>query len=255
MAEYPSPMSFPIALPERLPRRISPCPIVEAVFEARFVSTQPWATLPGLLFSQIRERYRDQVNLPLLQLPEQVRMQDPALAHLPLLQFRGETFLVQLGPRVVSLVTKHRQYPGWAAIREELYWLLPRVRSAGFVREPERLGVRYIDFFAGDLFPQLRLGVQVDGVPLQKHQVDLTTILRFDRISARLQVSNGAIVGYPGGPEVGSVLDLDTWLGPADADLFENGLERFGELHATVKRVFFGLLKPDYLQQLHPEYE
>ncbi|MBI4626831.1 MAG: hypothetical protein HY736_26870, partial [Verrucomicrobia bacterium] len=55
---------------ERLPVRIAPCPIIEAVFEARFVSTEPWATLPGLLYGQIRERYRDQLNLPLLQVPE-----------------------------------------------------------------------------------------------------------------------------------------------------------------------------------------
>lgn len=247
-------MSSPIPLPDRLPLRISPCPIVEAIFEARFVSNEPWATMPGLLFGQIRERYREQVNLPLLQLPEQIRAQDPALTHLPLLQFRGEAFLVQLGPRVVSLVTKPRQYPGWAAIVDELGWLLPRVRAAGFVREAERLGVRYIDFFAGDVFPHLRIGVQIDGAPLQNQQVDLTTVLRFGRISARLQVTNGAIVASPGGPQVGSVLDLDTWVGPFGAEFFERGVDRFGELHDTVKRVFFGLLKPDYLKQLDPVY-
>lgn len=33
--------AFPIEIPERLPVRIARCPIIEAVFEARFVSPQP----------------------------------------------------------------------------------------------------------------------------------------------------------------------------------------------------------------------
>ena len=244
-----------ISFPKHLPLRITPCPIIEAVFEARFVSTEPWATLPGLLFAQIRERYREQINLPLLQVPEQIRGQDPALNHLPLLQFKGAAFIVQLGPRVISLVTKPRQYPGWAAIREELDWLLTRLRAAEFVREPERIGVRYIDFFSGDIFPHLRIGVQIDGEPLRDNQADVTTVMRFAHVSARLQVTNGAIVAAPTGPQVGSVIDLDTWVGPAEADLFDHGLDRFTELHGIVKGVFFGLLKPEYLEQLNPIYE
>jgi uncharacterized protein (TIGR04255 family) len=247
-------MAAPIQFPDRLPDRIFPCPIIEAIFEARFVSTESWATLPGLLYGQIRDRYKEQINLPLLQVPESIRTQDPALTHLPLLQFKGERFIVQLGPRVVSLVTKPRDYPGWPAIREELGWLIARVQAAGFVREAERIGVRYIDFFSGDIFPHLRIGVQVDGQPLKDAQNDLTTVLRFDRSSARLQVTNGAIVGTAAGPQVGSVLDVDSWVGPADADLFGQGLERFTDLHGTAKRLFFGLLKPEYLHQLNPVY-
>ena len=56
---------FPFPLPERLPEKINPCPIVEALFELRFASVQPWATMPGLLYAQVRERYREQRLLPL----------------------------------------------------------------------------------------------------------------------------------------------------------------------------------------------
>jgi len=90
--------AFPIQIPERLPIGIAPCPIVEAYFEARFVSPQPWATMPGLLFAQIRERYPEQKTLPVAQLPEEVRRQDATLLVLPLIQFLSDNFLVQLGP-------------------------------------------------------------------------------------------------------------------------------------------------------------
>ena len=70
---------FPIQIPERQPSRISPCPILEAVFEARFVSPQPWATMPGLLFAQIRDKYPEQKNLPVAALPEEWKRQNPAV--------------------------------------------------------------------------------------------------------------------------------------------------------------------------------
>ena len=43
--------AFPIQIPDRLPTRIAPCPIVEAIFEGRFVSPELWATMPGLLYA------------------------------------------------------------------------------------------------------------------------------------------------------------------------------------------------------------
>ena len=78
--------AFPFEIPERLPVRIAQCPIVEAVFEARFVSPEAWTTMPGLLFAQIREKYPEQKDLPLTQLPEEIRRQDLALMVLPSLE-------------------------------------------------------------------------------------------------------------------------------------------------------------------------
>src|SRR4051812_14003959 len=111
---------FPIEIPKRLPIRIVPCPIVEAIFEARFVSPQPWATMPGLLFAQIRGKYPEQNTLPLAQLPEEIRRQDAALLRQPLIEFLSPNFSVQLGPRVINLATKPNAYPGWPAIEAEL---------------------------------------------------------------------------------------------------------------------------------------
>jgi uncharacterized protein (TIGR04255 family) len=247
--------AFPIEIPDRLPIRTEPCPIVEAIFEARFVSPQPWATMPGLLFAQIREKYPEQKTLPVAQLPEELRRQNPALIHLPLIQFASEMFLVQLGPRVVSLVTKPNAYPGWSAIEQELAWLLERLKAAGFIGETERLSTRYVDFFGGDVFTALRLGLQVNDQPLRGLQTDLTTVLRRGALTIRLNVTNAAIVATKDGPKPGSVLDVDAWFGPMEADLFGNGLARFGEAHQVIKGLFFGLITPELLAKLNPVYE
>jgi uncharacterized protein (TIGR04255 family) len=247
--------AFPIAIPDRLPIRVERCPVVETIFQARFISAETWATLPGLLYAQVREKYTEQKTLPLAQVPEEFRRQDSALQHLPLLQFLSKDFIIQLGPRVVSLVTKANAYPGWPSIKAELDWLIGRIQAAGLVEETERLGVRFVDFFKGDVFPGLRLHLGLNDEPLMGTQTDVTTVLRRGPLAIRMRVTNGAIVGTAQGPKPGSVLDVDAWFGPPEVDLFENGLARFGEAHDTIKGLFFGLLKPELLATLKPIYE
>jgi uncharacterized protein (TIGR04255 family) len=249
------PYRFPFSIPEHLPIRIEPCPIVEAIFEARFVSSESWATIPGLLYSQIREKYTEQKILPLAQMPDEFRRQEPSLQHLPLMQFISRDFLIQLGPRVVSLVTKPNAYPGWSAIQQELKWVVDRIEAAGFLGETERLGVRYVDFFDGDVFSGLRVHLAVNDQPLEGAHTDVTTVLRKDPMAIRLRITNGAIVATAQGPKPGSVLDVEAWFGPPEVDLFTNGLAHFGEAHDIIKGLFFGLIKPELLAKFNPVYK
>lgn len=240
--------------PECLPVSIEPCPIVEAIFETRFVSRQPWENLPGLLYAQIKGRYSEQKNLPLLQMPEDIRRQQPELKHQPLIQFFGKDFLIQIGPRMVGLVTKPHAYPGWKSIHEELAWLLERLNAAEIIEEAERLSVRYVDFIEGNIFHKMNLNLQVAGQAVKDAHTDVTTIMRQGPLTIRLAASNGAIVGTGDSAKSGSVLDVDAWFGALDVELFENGLKRFGEAHGAIKSLFFGLMKEEFLNSLNPQY-
>src|SRR2546428_13428213 len=111
---------FPIPIPDRLPIKIEPCPIVAAILEMRFVTSESWRTLPGLLFANIRDRYPEQKDLPLAQLPEEIRRREHAFTYQPLVQFLSRDFLIQFGPRVVSLVTKPNQYPGSTTLGQQM---------------------------------------------------------------------------------------------------------------------------------------
>lgn len=246
-------MSFLIPKLDRLPTRILPCPIIEAVLEVRFTTEEPWALLPGLLSTLIRDKYDRTINLPLAEFPEPLRREDPRLVYQPLIQFVGNPFTIQLGPRVFSLVS-NQEYPGWTAVFDEMAWLLDVVRKANFVREGERLGLRYIDFFQIDLFQRLMLQVNSDGQRVEGSEMSLTTAFARDDFSCRLSVANNALVRSGDRAAKGSVFDLDIGLTAAHFDLFENGLDCFQRAHQANKEVFFGLLRPDFLASLNPEY-
>src|SRR6266511_2006145 len=226
---------FPIPIPDRLPIKIDPCPIVEAILEIRFVTSESWPTLPGLLFGRIRERYPEQKGLPLAELPEEIRRHQPAFAYQPLIQFLGRDFLIQFGPRVVSLVTKSKEYPGWAALEKEMTWLVSELQQTGFVSEGERLGVRYINFFTFDIFEKFELEVST-GKKRLAGELSVTSVFTRPPLTSRLVVANSAILGTGEGTRPGSVLDVDVWLGSLDFDLFQNGLAKFGEAHRSEER-------------------
>jgi uncharacterized protein (TIGR04255 family) len=245
---------FPIPIPERMPTRINPCPILEAILEIRFVTREDWSVLPGLLYNQIRDRYPDKRNLPLSQIPEDIRRSNADLVYKPLLQFVGKRFMIQFGPRVVSLAVG-RDYPGWGQIHNEMTWLLQKLAAATFIAESERLGMRYIDFFSGDVFPNLIIRTFVGDRVLSGPEMTLTKVLRKDSFTARLLLSNSAFVAAGNESLPGSVIDTDVWLGPNDFELFENGIDRFSAAHQLNKSIFFGLLKPDFLATLSPNYQ
>ncbi|MEY2485964.1 MAG: hypothetical protein QOH39_1612 [Verrucomicrobiota bacterium] len=247
--------NFPFVLPERLPQRISPCPVVEAIFELRFSSGQPWTTMPGLLYTTIRDKYPEQLMLPISQIPDEVRRKEAAFAFLPVVQFLSANFVVQLGPRVVSLVTKVNEYPGWRPIAEELGWLLERIQQTNIATEGERLGVRYVDFFKTDIFSELLLELQTAGRPLKDEERQITTVVKYGELAMRLLVGNNVIVSAANGePRRGSIMDVDAWYGPLEFELFNNVMQRFEEAHLAIKRLFFGLLKPEFLATLNPVY-
>lgn len=247
-------MDFPIPTLEKLPARITPCPILEAVMEIRFVTGVDWALLPGLLYTQIKDRYPRSEKLPIAEMPEEFFRNDPVLTYSPRMRFVGDGFVVQFGPRVVSLLTRG-EYPGWQRIHDELSWLLERLQVAGFVHEGERLGMRYIDFFEEDIFAHLVLDVRSGGQSISGVEMNFATVFRRGDLTARLLLNNGAMITRGNDVIGGSILDLDVWLEASGFDIFGDAVEKFEEAHRCNKEIFFGLLKTDFLDSLAPSYD
>lgn len=238
----------------KLPVRITPCPIVEAVMDVRFVSSEPWQVMPGLLYTAVRERYTDKKELPVAQIPEEIREQDTSLRFQALVRFQAEKMMLQLGPRVLSVIFTGGEYPGWNAFRGEMEWLLPRLKGLRFIQEVGRLGLRYIDFFEGDAMQKLQAEFVLHGEKLADREISFTTTLQRDQFRQRLHINNRSILRTDEEPKPGTVLDLDTWISGASLNLFEEGLSHFDRAHQLQKELFFELLDPEFLKTLNPEY-
>ena len=126
------------------------------------------------------------------------------------------------------------------------------MQDANFVVEGERLGMRYIDFFDNqNVFDLLTLDVRIGDTSLSSSEMQLSKTFEQSPYQAQLLLSNIAIVRE----KSGSIFDLDVWIGAEDFDLFDDGTEKFEAAHKLNKIIFFGLLKPESLSTLSPEYD
>jgi uncharacterized protein (TIGR04255 family) len=246
--------AFPIRIPETLPTRIAKCPIVEAAAEVRFVSPVPEAAQQGLLFAQIRTRYPKYVQLPGAALPPEIRALNPILQYAPVAQYHSPEFIIRTGPRAVALLIQPAKYPGWAVLSAEIEFFFNALKNADFVSEGERLGLRYVNFFAFDVFPNLDLEVHAHGKPFNAPELNLICGLKREKAFVRLSIANNAIAQIANESRYGSVLDIDVSFNSEEFTLFEGSIERLNDAHLFVKQIFFGLLKKDFLDALEPEY-
>lgn len=250
------PLELPFQVPARLPNRIDPCPIVEAVMEVRFVPTRPWAHFPGLFAERFGSEYKKEEDIGIAQIPEVFRENDPSLVYAPYRRMIGDAFILQFGPRVVNLVTRRGAYPGWGRFWPAMESVLRGIRELGLVKETSRVGLRYINFFKGNVFDNLSLTLAVSGVALNVPETGINTVFHDGRFRNFLQINNATVVAAPDGkPEFGSILDIDTTFEPRAVDIFSGAQELFASAHVSEKRVFFGLLKPEFVSTLSPTYD
>jgi len=234
-----------------LPRKISPCPIEEAIIEIRFNSTLPSDAIFGIIYNELKTTFPQSKNLPILQLPENIRLQDPELTYKPYYQLHGDKYLLQIGPRVISL-TSQRDYVGWQEFSQDMKTYLQKINKLGIIDVVTRLGLRYINFFELNIFKEITLKINKSNEQWTNNAMVFKTSLPTLDFKSRLVITNEALVGKEQ-TKRGSVIDIDTSKnGNTDIETIQN--ELLDSAHIAEKKLFFDLLTPKFLKKLNPEY-
>lgn len=249
------PKDLPFPIPHRLPKKIAPCPIVEAALEIRFVPDRPWEHFPGLFAEKFGAKYPIEQDTGVSNIPQLIRQQDPRFAFLPFRRLVGEKFSIQAGPNTVGLVTKQNAYPGWEEFWPAMAEIITGLGELKIMRETVRIGLRYINFFPFDIFDQLALSLNIGNAVLKNPETGLNTVFLHGQYRHFVQINNSSIIaGQDGKVPLGSILDIDTSINSDIPDIFDTGAALFRDAHQAEKSVFFGLLKPEYVATLNPEY-
>ncbi len=237
-----------------LPKKISPCPIVEAIVELRFSS----AVLPDAIFGIIYQAFKDEFpgepeRLPILQLPDPIRSMDPALQYQPYYKLIAGNLIFQIGPKVTSL-SNVKDYTGWQTFSKRIKDAFSKVEKLKIIKSVERLGIRYINFFKLDIFDNINLRILMNDSRLNTLQTTLKAEIQDDNFINILQIANKAQATIQNEVITGSVIDIDTVskdIGETFFGEMENLLEKG---HNIEKKLFFSLLKKEFLSTLNPEF-
>ena len=236
-----------------VPKKITPCPIVDCVIELRFhTSIEPGAIF-GIVYNAFKGAYPNVEKLALLNIPEQIRITDPNLIYQPWYRLRNGGFHLSTGARVLSL-GRSGEYPGWSPFSERLQDMIATLDGLSIADAIERVGLRYINFFDFDIFDRIKLDVSINGASITGEDTLVRATILGNRYRSLLHVSNRASIMIEGTNRTGSIVDIDTWLEADFKDFFHDSTSAIEEGHSEEKQVFFGLLKDDFLQTLKPEY-
>lgn len=232
-----------------LPKSIKPCPILDALFEVRFSTKIHPSAIFGMVYNVLHSDYPKVENLPILQLPEAVRANDPNLKHKPYYKISNEEFVIQVGPEVLS-ISSFPQYSGWGKFSSKIFDTINRIEEIGVFKQFSRIGIRYINFFESNIFKNIELDVSIGTNNIEYKNTIIRTEIEHELFKSSLQIANN--VKNQNIP--GSIIDIDTFL-DSGLDNFLTEKERIINLgHQNEKELFFSLLKKDFLKDLNPIY-
>ena len=239
-----------------LPSRIEKCPLIDALIEFRFEAAIAKSAVFGVIYNLIRNDYRGNViNLPILQIPEQIREVDPNLKFKPLYRIEGDKFIIQIGYDVLSISSK-MPYVGWPEFSQHSLSLINKIIQEGIIKRVSRLGHRYINFFRGDITNCLTMSFSMTEKYVSENLL-IRTDVRDGNFMNTLQFANNA--NYRPNPNtseiVGSLIDIDTSREYSDNFFIENREQEINMAHECEKKLFFSLLKPTFLETLNPTFE
>lgn len=238
----------------RIPKKITPDPILESVVELRFKTNLPSDAIFGMLYNKLNEMFPNSYeSLPILQLPEAVRLQDKNLEFSPHHKFKNENFQVNIGPKVIAIISL-KPYSGWKAYFSVIESIIKYVIQQNFIQEVSRIGVRYIDFFEEiNIFDHLKF--KMDGFPFPSKQSSYTTAFQYEKFMTNLQVSNSSQILIKNKVCNGSIFDTDTYIETNIPVNKSDILDIISNAHTIEKKIFYSLIKDSFIQTLNPEYD
>lgn len=237
-----------------LPKKISPCPILESIAEIRFDSKVPSEAIFGVIYTGIKDEFPGEVaNLPVLQLPEAIRAHDKDLKYQPYYRLKHENYILSIGPKVISLACVD-PYAGWEAFSEKIKGLINNVLKSGVIEKIERIGLRYINFFESNIFDSVDMNISIGKNSLSQSNLLVKTGYSVDEYAVLTQIFNSAMTDKQGVAVSGSIVDVDVSREDIDYSDCESLFEFLNSAHTIEKKVFFELLSEEFIATLNPEY-
>ena len=242
----------------QLPNKIDICPIKEAILEIRYSSEYPVDAIFGILYATIKDFFTEKpISLPILQLPESVREQDPNLKYHAYHKLLKDNIILNIGPRVLTFINL-TPYKGWKEWSKFFYGVLEKIKEIRVLNNIERIGLRYINLFDGKIFDKVKFEVKINNKALSNESTSLRTEIIDDKLIKILQIGNSVNIKRNNTEMISSIIDIDCLYNFDDTLDFSDNYchikEKIENAHVKEKELFFSLLEDSFLKELKPEF-
>lgn len=239
---------------ENLPINISPCPIIEASVELRCKFKVPADATIGMIFNLFYPEGYILNSLPITQIPEEIRKQDPNLKFKPTHRLEGNDGIIQVGNEVL-IFSSPLSYPQWDKFETFIGIALRRIFMLNIIGEIVFLSLKYLNFFQLNIFEKIQLKILLNDLAVNYPATVFRTEIPKDEIINVLQIANNVHVANKLISADGSLIDITSVLKPGILINENNIFELINTLHLEEKTMFFSLLSQEFLNTLNPRYK
>lgn len=244
---------------KKIPKTLEHDPIIESIFEIRFVGNIPQVAelLPGMLPKSIREKYPKIENLT--QPIPMLTGEDPGPQYRLTKRMVGDYSMLQIGEKTLSLACR-KPYKGWEKFKEEIVCLLDALNEIGVIKSIERFSLKYINIIdasiGGPGLNGLELGMELGGYNLLENSsgFKLRTEIKIDNYVNILNIVPHVQAKILNETFKGLIIDIDT--------IFDNNLDNIDQVKENLdgcrsmeKIIFFRILKDDVINKFKPVWE
>jgi uncharacterized protein (TIGR04255 family) len=241
----------------KLPLALKQDTILEAIFEVYFEPDPPSEAVFGIIYPIVLQKNSNlkHIPLPILQLPETVRNNDPQFKYQPLNRLQVDGLNISIGPRVINF-SIIKPYIGWSNWKPSLLDILIKLTEVHVIRNVERTGLRYLNFIERDIFPLINGEIKIIDSTIKPVSTTVRTEIPEGEYMKVLQIANNVTINKNGQMKNGSLVDIDIIRGKKVQNYdFNTNLETIlNKSHLMAKQLFFNILKEDFINELDPVY-
>lgn len=240
----------------KIPKKISPSPILEAIAEIRFENNLPSAVVYGKLYGALSKEFDQTEQLPILEMPAQLLDSQPEFKYAPHYRLKNDKFLVNIGQRSISVnrICTNHEYKSWDEYSKVIQKVFNEVQKVNLISVAERVSVRYINFTQEEVAKVLNLEIGLFNTKVDFRQLNLSLMREVSDVTKLgIGIAMNAKVDLQGTSKEGLIINIEAF---KDSQTSISDLRSVIDvLHNAAEEGFFTALNTEYLESLNPVYE
>lgn len=232
---------------------LTKCPIVETSLDIICSFHIPSEAVIGVIYNLLLQKKIGVVKLdrlPITNIPEEIRKNDPNLKNKPTHQIVCNDGIVLIGSNVLSFGILP-PYKSWNVVQSFIKKVIKIIATGSIIKGISQVNLRYLNFFELNIFENIKLSINFQGSNITYP----STIFRAEIPSKSneyinaLQITSNIHLKNPGLKldADGSLIDITVVSKKASLANIEDIIEA---AHTEAKVLFFDLLKDDFTKSL-----
>lgn len=244
---------------KQLPTSLEKQTILDAISEIIFDGEEDIEVLFSKTYNILDEKGWDFEKMPIMNLSPEIRRNDKTFLIAPHYKFKKGNITIFIGPSIFAFsLTGLEAYAGWQSYKNNLFEIINDLKKVFFHLKMKQISMKYIDFFKEiNIFDNLEIEINDDFYHKLYGECEdskqFTKKFEHDGLHIQTTIENKISLNFNNSKEIikGSVIDISIAKMNIKLDEIMNDFEG---IHDEIKKIFFNLLKDNFIESMNPKY-